>query len=156
MGLFEQLWANHPGLQTPPVFEPCSTNGVRNHDNQCAIRLGVALANSGISLASYMGAFCWNGHGRSHPLRVEQMRDWLDSEEAWFIPDYAEKHRRDAQGHQKASQYFTGRRGIVGFFNFWGPGNHGDHIDLWNGSYIAKGENNYFERSQEIWFWDMS
>lgn len=156
MGLFGELWANHPALQTPAVIEPCSTNGVSNHPNQCVIRLGVALTKSAVSLASYKGAFCWSGHGRSHPLRVEQMKAWLDSEEAWFIPNYAEKYKRDAQGRQKSALNFVGRQGIVAFLNFWGPGNSGDHIDLWDGSSIAHGDNSYFDRSQEIWFWHLT
>ena len=155
MVTFEQLWANHPARQEPPVISPCSTNGAANHENQCVIRLGVALTKSGASLASYTGAFCWSGHGRVHPLRVEEMRLWLDSDEAWFIPCYAEKHRRDARGLQKSAQYFYGRRGIVAFLNFWGSGNQGDHVDLWDGEKIAYGNPSYFERSQEIWFWEL-
>jgi hypothetical protein len=81
------------------------------------------------------------------------MRNWLDSEEAWFIPNYAEKHFRDQFGREKSSHAFIGRQGIFAFFNFWGPGNTGEHIDVWNGSRIALGDNNYFERSEEIWFW---
>ncbi|HYO94332.1 MAG TPA: hypothetical protein VER33_07460, partial [Polyangiaceae bacterium] len=72
MGTFDALWANHPALKTPPIIEPCAKNGIANHANQCVIRLGVALSASGISLASYRGAFCWNGHSRAHPLRVEE------------------------------------------------------------------------------------
>jgi hypothetical protein len=155
MGLFAQLWAAHPALQSPPVINPCSTNGVPNHENQCAIRLGVAIANGGVGLASYPGAFCWSGHGRTHALRVEQMKLWLDSEEAWFLPNYAEKHYRNARGLQKTFHYFLGRQGIVAFLNFWGPGNSGDHIDLWDGTSIAHGDLNYFERSQELWFWEI-
>ena len=40
-------------------------------------------------------------------------------------------------------------------WNFWGPGNQGDHIDLWNGSSQAYGTDEYFYRAQEVWFWDM-
>jgi len=155
MGLLDQFWANHPALQAPPIIEPCSTNGTSNHPNQCVIRLGVALTKSAISLASYTGAFCWSGHGRSHPLRVEEMKLWLDSDEAWFVPYYAEKYLRDARGHQKSSHFFIGRPGIVAFLNFWGPNNTGDHIDLWDGSDIAYGDNTYFARCQEIWFWHL-
>ena len=33
--------------------------------------------------------------------------------------------------------------------------NQGDHIDLLNGHQIAKGALDYFERSEEVWFWEM-
>jgi hypothetical protein len=37
--------------------------------------------------------------------------------------------------------------------NFWGTGNQGDHIDLWNGEEIAHGTLDFFIRSEEVWFW---
>jgi hypothetical protein len=152
---FDSLWRNHPALESPPAIEPCSTGGKRNHDNQCVIRLGVSFVRSGISLASYRGAFCWSGHGRQHPLRVEEMKLWLNSENATFV-GYAEISRKDKRGHQASYHTYTGRRGIVSFLNFWGRGNQGDHIDLWDGSVVAHGGRDYFERSQEIWFWEMN
>ena len=152
--LFDQFWSNHPALQTLPEIEPCSTNGKSNHTNQCAIRLGVALTSSGISLASYRGVFCWSGHGRTHPLRVEQLKLWLNSRDASVVP-YAEISKRDKQGRQQSSTAYSERRGIVACINFWGRGNQGDHIDLWDGSTMAHGGLDYFERSEEIWFWEM-
>lgn len=153
MSTFDVLWKNHPALRIPPVIEPCATKGVGNFSNECVIRLGVALSASGISLASYRGSFCWFGHGQAHPLRVEEMKHWINSDEATFVPTYAEKSKRDAKGRQKTHHHYFGRRGIVAFLNFWGAGNAGDHIDLWNGSRIAHGDNSYFELSQELWFW---
>lgn len=155
MGTFATLWANHPANQVPRVIEPCATNGVRHHANQCVIRLGIALSTSGVSLASFNGTFCWNGHGRRHPLRVEEIKEWINSDAATFAPSYAEKYVRDRQGRQQSHHSFIGRQGIVAFLNFWGTGNTGDHIDLWDGSSIAYGQNNYFELSQEIWFWQI-
>lgn len=152
--LFDQFWRNHPALQSPPVIEPCTTNGKSNHDNQCAIRLGVSMTASGVSLASYRGVFCWSSHGRIHPLRVEQLKLWLNSNDASFVP-YAEVSKRDKRGHQKSFNAYSGHRGIVACLNFWGRGNQGDHIDLWDGSTMAHGGTDYFERSEEIWFWEM-
>ena len=152
--LFDRFWSNHPSLQTPPENQPCQTKGVSNHDNQCVIRLGIAMTASGISLASYRGVCCWSGHGRTHPLRVEQMKLWLNSEDAYFVP-YADISKRTKQGHQNTSHSYADRRGIAACINFWGRGNQGDHIDLWDGSTMAHGGLDYFERSQEIWFWQM-
>lgn len=152
---FATLWSNHPALQSPPVIEPCTTDGRSNHDNQCVIRLGVCLTASGISLASYRGAFCWSGHGRNHPLRVEEFKLWLNSDRVTFV-GYADISKKDRRGTQKSHHAYTGRPGIVVFRNFWGAGNQGDHIDLWDGSVVAHGGTDYFERSQEIWFWQMS
>ena len=151
---FDLYWASHPANETIPNIEPCQTNGRSNHANQCVIRLGLALTRAGISLASYRGAFCWSGHGRQHPLRVEQMKLWLDSNDALFVP-LAEKHKKSKAGIQKPSQHFAGRRGIVAFLDFWGTGNTGDHIDLWDGSNVAHGDPSYFARSRELWFWEL-
>ncbi|HYD44646.1 MAG TPA: T6SS effector amidase Tae4 family protein [Phenylobacterium sp.] len=153
MTLFDDLWANHPANETPPVIQPCMTKGVSNHDNQCVIRLGIAMTRSGISLASYRGAFCWDNHGRSHPLRVEQMKDWLNSDNARFVGT-ADISRR-VRGRQKSYQHYATHRGIIAWRNFHGRGNQGDHIDLWNGETMAYGANDYFERSEEIWHWRM-
>ncbi|HEY0715052.1 MAG TPA: type VI secretion system amidase effector protein Tae4 [Polyangia bacterium] len=152
---FDALWANHPANETIPNIEPCQTKGRSNHANQCVIRLGMAFTRSGISLASYSGAFCWtSGHTRQHPLRVEQMKLWLDSDKVTFVP-YAEKYVKSKRGLQKSSEFFAGRRGIVAFLDFWGTNNTGDHIDLWNGSAVAHGDPGYFARSRELWFWEM-
>jgi hypothetical protein len=123
-----------------------------NFDNQCVIRMGVAMTGAGLSLASYRGAFCWHGHGRKHPLRVEQFKLWLDSSDATFTPA-TEKYKRDRRGRQSSYHSFLGRTGIVVFRNFWGANNTGDHVDLWDGTDVAHGDRDYFERSQEIWFW---
>jgi hypothetical protein len=152
--LFDKLWSNHPANEDPPLIEPCSTNGRSNHGNQCVIRLGLSFVRSGISLASYRGVFCWSRHGRQHPLRVEQMKLWLDSDDVTFV-NYADISRKDRRGHQASHQSYLGRRGIVACINFWGSGNQGDHIDLWDGSVMAHGGRDYFQRSQEIWFWEM-
>jgi hypothetical protein len=155
VAIFDTLWSKHRALQDPPMIEPCQTNGVSNFQNQCAIRLGVALTLSGINLASFHGTTCWHGHGRMHPLKVEQLKLWINSDDATFAPSYAEKSKRDGQGRQKSHHAFIGKQGIVAFLNFWGPGNAGDHIDLWNGNRIAHGDNSYFAASQELWFWPL-
>jgi hypothetical protein len=154
MPLFADLWAHHPALQSPPVIEPCLTGGRSNYDNQCVIRLGVAMTGAGLSLSTFPGAFCWHGHGRKHPLRVEQFKLWLNSDRATFVP-YAEKYKRDSRGRQTSYHAFLGRQGIAAFLDFWGANNTGDHIDLWDGSTVAHGDRGYFERSREIWFWPL-
>jgi hypothetical protein len=51
---------------------------------------------------------------------------------------------------------YTGRSGIVFFQDFWGTGNQGDHIDLWDGTTVRTGARDYFSRSREVWFWQVS
>ena len=142
---FDKLWSNYPLNQPQPDEYPCRKNGKPAYDNQCCIKFGVTLHNSGVSLSSYTGMFCWHGHGRVHTLRVEEMKLWLRS--AAGLPEISN------QRPQKTYKDYLNRRGVVAFLNFWGQGDQGDHIDLWNGSELAGGLTDYFERSQEIWFW---
>ena len=83
------------------------------------------------------------------------MKLWLNGPTADFVGS-AEISRKDRRGRQKSSHAYLDRRGIAMFRNFWGAGNSGDHIDLWNGARIALGDLDFFERSQEIWFWEMT
>jgi hypothetical protein len=48
---------------------------------------------------------------------------------------------------------YIGWPGIILCRNFWRADNSGDHIDLWDGSRFAMGDNSYFHRSQEVWWW---
>ncbi|HVK54554.1 MAG TPA: T6SS effector amidase Tae4 family protein [Burkholderiales bacterium] len=62
--------------------------------------------------------------------------------------------------------------GIIFFQNYWGPGNQGDHIDLWNGARLTAldswlrihvrvgsfglhslGFGSDLEKSASTWFW---
>jgi hypothetical protein len=143
--LFEELWHNHP--TTRGNNSPCQTGGNPNHENQCAIRMGLALARSGISLSGYDGVYCWNGHGQDHILRVEELIDWLQRQTtALGTPTV---HR------SVTSANFANQVGVVAFMNFYGPGNSGDHIDLWNGTIVRRGDLDYFRRSERVVFWQL-
>ena len=155
MSKFDDLWNNHPTNQSPPLVEPCTTDGSPNFTNQCCIRMGVALTKSGIKISRYPGVFCWHGHGKKHPLRVEEMKLWLNSDRAKFVGK-AKISRSSPAVPQKTFIDYLGKRGIVAFINFWGEGNQGDHIDLWNGESVAHGSRDYFERSEQIWYWKMT
>jgi hypothetical protein len=111
--------------------------------------MGLALQGAGVNTTSVRGARCWNGHGRKHILRVSDLVPWIE-------------YKAQSIGCKKKVVFknvthndFSGKQGIVCFQNFWGRNNQGDHIDLWNGTRIAKGDLDYFSRSEEVWFWEM-
>lgn len=142
--LFSRLWQNHPANKG--IIAPCSANnGAPNFDNQCAIRMSVALADSGISLDTFTGEFCWHNHGKRHVLRAQELADWIASQTLIF--------GNIDKKFSVTDKDFKGKLGIVFFRNFWGRGNQGDHIDLWYGDYMAKGASDYFIKSEEVWFW---
>jgi len=143
--LFETLWMNHP--TTRGTNDPCQSAGKSNFENQCAIRMGLTLERSGISLSAFNGARCWHGHGREHVLRVEELATWLQSQTT--------KLGTPVTHHSVTNADFTNKLGIAAFINFWGRGNQGDHIDLWNGKIVRKGDPNYFQRSERVVFWQL-
>lgn len=145
--LFKKLLLNHP--ETKGNREPCSTSGVSNFENQCAIRMGLALQGAGFSFgADYPSdGFCWHSHGRTHTLRVEQLVPWLRKQ----------THLLSAPSEHTAvtAADFKGKLGIAAFYNFYGDPQTGDHIDIWNGSKILVGNSNYFQRSEKVVFWQL-
>lgn len=146
---FHALWANHPSNQTPPENQPCKDahgNVPSSLENQCAIRLGIALKASGVSLRSFTGRRCWFGHG--HLLNAQPLADWID------VQASALGFKRRQVFKPGADADLAGKRGIVFCQNFWGTGNQGDHIDLWDGARMAHGSSDYFRRSQQVWFWE--
>ena len=140
---FGLLWANHPTSRG--IDAPCSSGGMSNFENQCAIRMSVALTSCGVSLATFRGAKCWHGHS-DHALRAQELADWLANGGCGFGSPTV--HR-----NAKASSFISS--GIVFLKNFWGTGGQGDHIDLWDGQRMTKGSSTYFAQSEEVWFWDL-
>jgi hypothetical protein len=151
---FYKLWANHPSVLGKN--EPCSDGeGKPAFMSQCAIRMGLCLESSGISLASFAGQRCWHGHSPRHILRAQELAEWLDSAFGRTWVGVANKVKRTARAPVTSTSY-SGKTGIVFLMNFWGTGGQGDHIDLWNGHAMAQGSPTYFGRSQSVWFWKVS
>ncbi len=144
---FNTLWVNHPAIKG--IINPCSTNGKINFSNQCAIRMSVCLDKSGVSLTSFNGAKCYPGHGhsQSHVLRAEELASWIEKQNSLFGTPTKKKKVKSTD--------YKNKKGIVLFKNFWGAGNQGDHIDLWNGAVMTRGAPSYFSLSKEVWFWEL-
>lgn len=147
MLLFKTLWANHPSIQGEN--SPCKDKeGNSAFENQCAIRLGMALKDSGMNLSSFTGVRCWFGH--KHILRVEQLVTWLKGR----TTDVGTSTRFKPGSDARAA--VAGKTGIVACINFYGAGNQGDHIDLWDGTSMAHGNPDYMDRSEEVVFWEIA
>jgi hypothetical protein len=164
---FNELWENHATISG--VENPCIVDGNPAFSNQCAIRVGNALALCGFDTTSLPGAeHCWH-HAKSggHILRAEQLAASLKRVRpagfgaAQTIPvaDYR--------------KHISGKKGIIFFKDYWlrtsDPQNNptGDHIDLWDGSRLTdwtswlrismglslEGYWSDFGKSKEILFW---
>jgi hypothetical protein len=132
---FNKIWTNHPGrLSSPCKFV-----------NQCAIRMGIALQESGIDMSTFSGAKCWHGHRPKHILRAQELADWITINSRYF---------GDRKVYKNVTSIdFQGKKGIVFIKDGWGAT---DHIDIWDGSIMKGGATDYFEKGKEVWFWDLN
>jgi hypothetical protein len=132
-----QIWNKHPYPDTP-----CDTE---LFPNQCAIRMGVALREAGVSLASFKGVKCWASHSPKHILRAQQLADWMATQTTTF--GKVQKFKKSV-----TSSDFSGKTGLVFIQDGWGPT---DHIDVWNGAELKGGSPSYFARGKQVWFWEL-
>ena len=158
MSKFNKIWENHPSVDNFFDDFPCTNeNGNKAFENQCAIRLGVALESAGVSTQGFQGVRCWHGHKPGHILRAEEMANWLKGASSPF-KNMIEFEAKD--GFSK----IKGKKGIIFFKDYYGPGNQGDHIDLWNGSRLSRyrtwvefairGGSHYSKST--VWFWPVA
>ena len=149
---FNELSASYP-----IDHDPCATNGAANFEDQCAIRMGLCLKGGGVLVQSFTGARCWFGHGRDHTIRAQELANWLkEPAQVRAFDTCTFKVTKRERGQLIDVTSFAGIKGIVFFRHFWGPGNQGNHIDLWDGVTPRTGSTDYFGRSEEVWSWSMS
>lgn len=160
---FETLWKNHPTIKGEP---PLLSTGT--YQNQCAINMHACLERSGANLKTFQGVRSWEKDKPKYALRAQELANWLSGPFVrTFLPLSVEKY-----SGKDALDKINGKRGVVFFQNYWGSGNQGDHIDLWNGSRLTDwrtwarihmrigdfglhnlGAGSDFKKSTSIWFW---
>ena len=177
MIIFKKLWESHPSINGDK--NPCTTNGKKNFDDQCAIRVGVALSKCGVDTSKLPGAVhCWH-HSKSlgHVIRAEELAIGL------YRKPIAGLQNPIKVKPEEYSDLLKGKTGIIFFKDYWqrkingvketARNRSGDHIDLWNGSRLTdpfswarihlrfgtfgihsfRDDLSDFEDSKEIWFW---
>jgi hypothetical protein len=71
---FDVLWSNYPSKD--PCVNPQTK--AKAYDNQCAIRVGMALEKSGVNFANFKGPRCEFGpRGNGMVLRAQELANWL-------------------------------------------------------------------------------
>jgi hypothetical protein len=144
MAKFRDLWDNHPGRLSKPCDE-------KLFQNQCAIRMSVALHKSKVDLSSFRGARCWASHEDKfkHILRAQELANWLKNSGKFGRANiYVRK------GDLKiSSSTFFGKKGIIFIKNGWYGGV--DHIDVWDGIDMKGGSASYLDFGEEVWFWEL-
>lgn len=105
-------------------------------ENQCAIKVSVALHAAGVELKSFRGAHVLI-KGKYAAIRAEELAAWLKTQHVNGIVSPP----ANVTG-ENWQERIKGKKGIVFFANYWarpGESKHpsGDHIDLWNGSRLT-------------------
>lgn len=129
---FSALWNAYPNEK--PYVNQKTGEVPSGYENQCAIKVSVALHGAGIDMDMYSGAYVTIKMNRA-AVRAEELAKWLrfQSIKGMSLPEsiVADDWQRRIKG----------RNGIVFFADYWlRPGEKlpsGDHIDLWNGSRLT-------------------
>lgn len=170
---FDKLWESHP--QVTGNDNPCTTDGKPNFSDQCAIRIGAALAACGVEPSRLPGVrHCWyHNKSEGHILGAEELAKGLKN---FPIAGIRTVQNVEPQNFKSA---LRGKRGIIFFKDYWQRtvngkresfrNRSGDHIDLWNGYRLAHprsmvqmylrlgsfGLGSDHRQSKEIWFWEV-
>lgn len=163
---FQKAWSEYPadpkspygdGVEHHPCRKPDGTIPP-GYENQCAMRVGLALHHAGMDFSKYRGNKCsFKGHG-GHIRGAQELANWLGGQLGGSIKYTEHVHGTKPNPGSKAFEELRGQTGIVFFRDFWGQNSTGDHIDLWDGSKgktVPPGDS-YFTRSKEVWFWRLS
>ncbi|MBP2615073.1 type VI secretion system amidase effector protein Tae4 [Chryseobacterium jejuense] len=139
---FDILWKNHPG-----TLKPCN---VVEFPNQCAIRMSEAFNKSGVDLASFSGAKCWEKYEDKfrHILRAQELANWVDKHPEVFGNTLKLQRKK----HPTMSSKSFRHKGLIFIKDGWGAT---DHIDLWDKNSLRAGSVDYLSLGIEIWFWPL-
>lgn len=135
---FSELWTNYP------IGNPYDNP---DYENQCAIRMSVALHRVGIEMKSFSQKLVhpMNGDkigrilldGKPTATRADEMGQWLKLQ-----PFAGLQKPEDITGSDWQAR-IKGRTGIIQFSRYWTRSGEdaanasGGHIDLWNGSRLT-------------------
>ncbi len=161
MPAFTTLWSNHPNIKDDaPLLDK------KVYENQCAINMSAAWIRSGMNLSGYTGALSWEKEKPKYAIRAQELANW-------FATPRSHLHANVQKfGGKNVFDAIKSKPGIIFFQNYWGAGNQGDHIDLWNGSRLTDwrtwarihmrigefglhnlGAGSDFQKAASVWFW---
>ena len=156
MATFTALWNNHPNIKDEePLLDK------EEYENQCAINLYAAFERSGVDITTFHGQLSWQKDKPKYAIRVQEVANWLAT------PNGVIAGRVRKFSGKEVFDKIKGKRGVIFFQNYYGPGNQGDHIDLWDGSRLtgmlswvriyarigSVGLGTDYRKAQSVWFW---
>jgi hypothetical protein len=129
---FDKLWQGYPSSKP---YVDTSGDPPKGFENQCAIKVSVALHAAGVDMKSFRGASV-SVDGKRLAIRAEELAAWLKTQHLIGLPLKPE----NVTGKEWQDK-IKGRKGIAFFANYWPREGEkqptGDHIDLWNGSRLT-------------------
>lgn len=138
---FINLWNSYP-----TVNDPCDGPW----DNQCAIRLSLALNDEKTLLVdrfTYSEPKCAHGHARG----AESLANWLWRRHLGRPSIFT--------SGASAKRALDEKNGIIFFKDCFTRSGEtsasGDHIDLWRRG-MTKGYNDPGNKSAQVWFWELA
>jgi hypothetical protein len=157
---FKELWNNYPNESA------CK----KEFTNQCAIKLGAALAKTGVDTTTLVPAnrHCWyHKNSEGHILAADELARGLKKIKLSGVSPAI------AVTGANFKARLAGKKGIVYFEDYWLRATDnlgsptGDHIDLWNGSRLTDWKSwvriqfglvipevwSDFEKAKTILFW---
>lgn len=158
MPTFRTVWDNHPNVKgDSPLLDK------QVYVNQCAINMSAAWLRSGMKLSGFTGTLSWEKDKPKYAIRAQELANWFETPFS-HLPFKVKKFVG-----REAFENIRGKTGVVFFQNYWGAGNQGDHIDLWNGSRLTDmlswvrinarigsvGLGTDYRKAQSVWFWKL-
>lgn len=140
---FAKLWESYPSGH--PYVDPKTGKVPPGFENQCAIKVSVAIHGAGIEMKSFRGADV-RMNGLKTAIVAEQLAAWLKLQPFCGLPSTPESVTgKDWQDK------IRGRTGIIFFANYWKRSGEttrptGDHIDLWNKTKLTFNGANFVRR----------
>jgi hypothetical protein len=157
MALFAELWKHHPKTESP-----CNTAA---YANQCAIRLGTALAGAGLNVKRLGAVMCdYHPQSMGHTLRALELAEGLNKGLLSNIGP--------TKVYSIGAPWIDALRdetGIIFFYHYYNRNRqerplNGDHIDLWKRTELTRPAYTYevqardggtFNKGQ-VWFWSVT
>jgi len=165
---FDTLWENFPEKE---IIKSQCTNKQKDSNkpfsDYCAISLSECFIRSGIDISLFKGNKCWSHQGKKHILLAE---DFANGMKKNTPQNFSSLEKIQPESFQDA---LSKKTGVIFFKDYWQRGKEnfknrsGDHIDLWNKDEITSsgmfmrsiseffGAVSDFNKSKEIWFWEM-
>lgn len=131
---FDKLWSSYPSGH--PYIDTRTGKPPPGYENQCAIKVSMAIHGAGIEMKSFRGATV-KMSGLATAIGATQLAAWLKLQPFCGLPMQPENITGTSWQDK-----IKDRSGIIYFENYWRRFGEvgtpsGDHIDLWNGSRLT-------------------